>query len=241
MKNTPLFLLICLCLASCNYMSTRNLKEVELNNLEKLVEMSKGPCFGRCPVYTFTIYDNGIMTYEGQRFTDRQGMYIKKVDDGDLKMLKSMLKDANLRQFRDAYRATLPDLQSVAITYYEDDLLKTIIGKDGRPEPVMNIQYELEKFADSEGWELHTPSREGLPEYIVENELRVTLEEGVDARAWARKYRKQGMMVIRSMSASNNSWLMEYDADRNDPTEVLAIVQADLEVATAEFNRKATN
>ena len=241
MKNILLFTLLCFCLTSCNYMSTRNLKEVELDRLEKLVEMSKGPCFGRCPVYTFTVYDNGIMTYEGQRFTDRQGMYIKKMNDGDLKPLKTMLKDANLKQFKDAYRATLSDLQSVAITYYEADLLKTIIGKDGRPEAVMDIQYGLEKLVDSEGWELHTPSSEGLPEYIVENELRVSLGEGVDARAWARKYRKQGMNVIRSMSTSNNSWLVEYDADRNDPKEVLAIVQADLEVTSAEFNRKATD
>ncbi|MEM1325211.1 MAG: DUF6438 domain-containing protein [Bacteroidota bacterium] len=228
-------------LASCNFTGFQNLKEVDLNQLDKLVEMSKGPCYGRCPVYTLTVYENGVMTYEGLRFTDREGVYIKKMADVDLKAMKTMLRDANLQQFRDAYRATLADLQSVSISYYGNNTIKTIVGKDGRPEAVMNIQGELEKLADAEGWELKTRTKEGLPDYIVENELRVTLYDGVDARAWARKYRKQGMQVVEIMSERNNSWLMEFNATKNDPEEVLAIVQADLEVSNAEFNRKSTN
>jgi hypothetical protein len=236
-----LYVFLIALLPSCNLTSFRNLKEVDLSQLDKLVEMSKGPCYGRCPVYTLTIYDNGVMTYEGLRFTEREGLYIKKVADDELKALKMMLKDANLTQFRDAYRARLTDLQSVSISYYGNNSIKTIVGKDGRPEAVMNIQGELEKMADSEGWELKTRTKEGLPDYIVEDELRVSLNDGVDARAWARKYRKQGMQVVEIMSDRNNSWLMEFNATKNDPEEVLAIVQADLEVANAEFNRKSTN
>ncbi|MEM9885291.1 MAG: DUF6438 domain-containing protein [Bacteroidota bacterium] len=243
MKITFYLFSICLLLSfsACNFLRTLNLKDVDLNELEKLVEMSKGGCYGRCPIYDLTIYDNGVMTYEGKRFTEKEGLYIKRISDSDLKALKTMLKDANLRQFRDAYRARLPDLQSVSISYYEADFIKTIIGKDGRPEVVMEIQGELERFADSEGWELRTKSGSSLPDYIVENELRVSLEDNVDIYAWARKYRKQGMMVVQNMSKSNNLWLVEFDANKNDPKEVLAIIQADLEVANAEFNRKATN
>ncbi|MEM9847171.1 MAG: DUF6438 domain-containing protein [Bacteroidota bacterium] len=243
MRTSLYFFSFCivLCCSSCSLFNSFNLKETDLSQLDKLVEMSKGGCYGRCPIYELTIYDNGVMTYDGKRFTEKEGLYIKKMSDSDLKALKTMLKDANLRQFRDAYKARLPDLQSVSISYYEADFIKTIIGKDGRPDVVMEIQGELERYADSEGWELRAKNGDGLPDYIVENELRVSLQDNVDIYAWARKYRKQGMMVIRNMSTSNNLWLVEFNATKNDPKEVLAIVQADLEVANAEFNRKATN
>jgi len=248
MQKIRLFIIlsITLMMSACGLLSKvglgTNLKEIDLSKSEKLIEMSKGACYGRCPVYDLVIYENGIMTYEGKRFTERQGLYIKKMPESDLKELKNTLKAANLRQYRDAYRARVPDLQTVSLTYYEGDFIKTIIGKDGRPEKVMEIQGELERFADSESWELRTSTGgDGLPEYIVENELRVSLEDNVDINAWVRKYRKQGMQVVKNMSKNNNLWLVEFNAVKNDPREVLAIVQADLEVASAEFNRKATN
>jgi len=245
MNTMRFWAILCLVLGltGCNILSKFgiNLAETNLNELDKLVEMSKGPCYGRCPVYDFVIYDNGIMTYEGKRFTERQGLYIKKMSESELKELKATLAAANLRQFRDAYRARVPDLQSVSITYYKDDYIKTIIGKDGRPEKVMEIQGELEKFAESDDWQLYAKQGDDLPEYIVEDELRIVLQENVDINAWVRKYRRQGMEVVKSMSTSNNLWLVSFNATKNDSREVLAIVQADLEVANAEFNRKATN
>ncbi|MEN0046913.1 MAG: DUF6438 domain-containing protein [Bacteroidota bacterium] len=245
MNTMRFFTILCLALSlsGCNLLSKFgiNLTETNLNELTKLVEMSKGPCYGRCPVYDFTIYDNGIMTYEGKRFTEREGLYIKKMSESDLKELKSLLQAANLRQFRDAYRARVPDLQSVSITYHMDDYMKTIIGKDGRPEKVMEVQGELEKYAESSDWQLYAKQGDDLPEYIVEDELRIVLNDNVDINAWVRKYRRQGMEVVRNMSRSNNLWLVSFNGTKNDPKEVLAIVQADLEVANAEFNRKATN
>jgi len=239
------FTILCLALmlSGCNMLSKfgLNLTETNLNELEKLVEMSKGPCYGRCPVYDLVIYDNGIMTYEGKRFTEREGLYIKKMSESELKELKALLQAANLRQFRDAYRARVPDLQSVSITYHMDDYMKTIIGKDGRPEKVMEIQGELERYAESADWQLYAKQGDDLPEYIVEDEIRVVLNDNVDINAWVRKYRRQGMAVVRNMSQSNNLWLVSFNGTKNDPREVLAIVQADLEVANAEFNRKATN
>lgn len=245
MSTMRFIAILCLAisLSGCNLLSkfSMNLAETNLNDLDKLVEMSKGPCYGRCPVYDFVIYDNGIMTYEGKRFSEREGLYIKKMSESDLKELKAVLQAANLRQFRDAYRARVPDLQSVSITYYKDDYIKTIIGKDGRPEKVMEVQGELEKFADSDDWQLYAKQGDDLPEYIAEDELRIVLNDDVDINAWVRKYRRQGMEVVRNMSKSNNLWLVSFNATKNDPREVLAIVQADLDVANAEFNRKATN
>lgn len=215
-------------------------KAVDLTKLEKLVEMSKGPCYGRCPVYTLVVYKNGTVTYEGQQNTDRQGLYINEISDSDLKALITQLVDARLHQFQDAYRGRIPDLQTVSITYFGGPYPKKIVGKDGRPEQVMDIQATLEAIANKKGWELKVGEASEFPDYIVDNQIRLQLREDVDVNAWVRKYRRQQMRVIQSMSSSSNFWLLEFNAERNDPQEVLAIIQADLQVTSAEFNRKSS-
>ncbi len=215
-------------------------KSVDLTKLEKLVEMSKGPCYGRCPVYTLVVYDNGVVTYEGKQNTDRKGLFINQISDSALKALVSQLVAAKLDQFQDAYRGRIPDLQTVTITYYGGQYRKRIVGKDGRPQAVLDIQATLEDIANQEGWELKAAEASDLPNYIVDNQIRLQLKEDVDVNAWVRKYRRQQMRVIKSMSSSSNFWLLEFNADRNDPQEVLAIVQADLQVISAAFNRQST-
>ncbi len=234
-------------LTSCGtsgvFSSGNNLASTNLEKLTPLAELGKGPCFGQCPVFNMIVYDNGIATYEGKQHT-RQGLYIRKMSDGDLKDLKTTLEAAKLWEFKDAYRGRLPDLQTVTIVYHEDGLTKKIIGKDGRPEKVMNVQAALEQIANATDWQLRNDGGSNvsdLPAHIVANQMRVRVHDNVDIYVWARKYRKYGMRVINPISASTNYWLVGYNAQKNDPREVLAIVQADLQVLDAEFNRQATN
>lgn len=202
--------------------------------------MEKGPCFGQCPVYALTIYDNGVASYEGKQFSELQGLYVKRLPKDQLQELKKQLEEANLWRFQDAYRGQLPDLQSVKITYYTDSGVKSIIGKDGRPAEVMNIQKTLEAIAESGHWEAkEEQAKTDLPANIIANQIRVQLMNGVDINAWTRQYSRQGMQIIRSISPNSNYWLVGFDANRNDPKEVLAVVQADIQVVNAEFDRKA--
>lgn len=235
-----------LTLVSCGglglFSSSNNLASTNLEKLTPLAELRKGPCFGQCPVFTMVVYDNGIVTYEGKQHT-RQGMYIQKISDGDLKDLKTTLEAAKLWEFKDAYRGRIPDLPPVTVVHHKDGQQKKVIGKDGRPEKVMNVQAALEKIENTNGWQLQDggEKKSDLPDHIVGSEMRVRVHDNVDIYVWARKYRKYGMKVINPISASTNYWLVGYNAQKNDPKEVLAIVQADLQVLDAEFNRQATN
>lgn len=234
-------------LASCGLFqgisSGNNLASVNLEKLTPFAELAKGPCYGRCPVFNMIVYTNGVVTYEGKQNTDREGLYIKKISDGELKDLRLTLEAAKLWDFKDAYRGRIPDLPTVTIVHHENGLTKKIVGKDSRPERVMNVQAELERIERSQGWQLRNgvENNSGLPDYIIGSEMRVRIHDNVDIYVWARKYRKYGMKVIEPISASSNYWLVGYNGQKNEPREVLAIVQADLQVLDAEFNRQATN
>lgn len=223
----------------CAYLPlSKNVNNIDISELEKYIEMSKGPCFGRCKVYSITVYENGVLTYEGKANTSKQGLYIRKIKDGEFKKMKDAIEATELERFKDAYRSNIPDLQSVSITYYGGKYIKSIVGKDGRPEEVLKVQAMLEDLVEAEDWQLYAKAADALPSYIVKDQVRVQLKENTDINAWVRKYRRQGMSIVRSMSDTSNFWLVEFDADRNDPREVLAIIQADLQVVSAEFNRR---
>jgi len=240
-KPYTLYLLVLLVSwTACTILPLKKVTSIDLSQLDPLATMEKGPCFGQCPVYILKIYDNGVASYEGKQFTELEGLHVKRISNNELEELQSTLETANLFRFQDAYRSRLPDLQSVKITYYTDDRYKSIIGKDGRPQEVMEIQKLLENIVESGGWEKKEAKKDSdLPNYIVENQMRVQLMDGVDINAWVRRYRRQEMEIVRSISANTNYWLVEFNAEQNDPEEVLAVVQADLQVVNAEFNRKA--
>ncbi|NJL76479.1 MAG: hypothetical protein HC892_17155 [Saprospiraceae bacterium] len=226
-------------LTSCSIINTYRLQETDLTNLNVLAQLSKGSCFGRCPVYHLIVYTNGVVTYEGLQFTDKQGLYINKLPDTELRTLKTLLQTAELNKFNDAYRGKVPDIQTVTISYHAEDFVKTIVGKDGRPEKVMEIQAALEAIENLPNWQLRTaPETTSTNGNLASNQIRVQLKPEVDANAWVRKYGRQQMRIMTGLNANNNLWLVEFNAERSDPKEVLAIVQADLQVVNAEFHRK---
>ncbi|MEM9991791.1 MAG: DUF6438 domain-containing protein [Bacteroidota bacterium] len=245
-KNQWLGIGLLLMLSACGVFgglsSSNNLLTLNLEKLTPLAELAKGPCFGQCPVFNMVVYSNGVVTYEGKENTNRKGLYINRISDADLKDLKLTLEAAKLWDFKDAYRGRIPDLPTVTVVHHENNLTKKIVGKDGRPEKVMNVQAALEQIATAPGWQLrNSGNASDLPSHIVGSEMRVRIHDNVDIYVWARKYRKYGMKVLEPISASSNYWLVGYNAQKNEAREVLAIVQADLQVLDAEFNRQATN
>ncbi|NJK84429.1 MAG: hypothetical protein HC912_12225 [Saprospiraceae bacterium] len=59
-------------LSACQVFSFWQKQPIDFSKLNKLVAISKGACFGRCPVYTMVVYDNGIVSYEGKDNTEKK-------------------------------------------------------------------------------------------------------------------------------------------------------------------------
>lgn len=229
------FFLFC-SLSGC--VTTRNLSKVDLNKLSRVIEMSKSPCYGRCPVFTLSIYEGGIASFKGDRYTVRTGLWVKQLDKETYEDLLRAFRGANLWQFDNVYRGEYYDAPTVSITYYEEGDVKTILGKDGRPYQVLQLEAILDDLARSEGWEQLGSNNFGLPENVIPNELIVQLLDGRDGAMWVRQYKRQEMEIVERISPVSNYWRIRYNTDIIPPQEMLAKVRQDLEVVGAEFNKK---
>jgi len=210
---------------------------VELSRLDPVIEMSKGPCYGRCPVFTLTVYENGIASYEGERYTDRLGTYVKKLEKGEMQRLLGEFKRANIWQFRDSYRGRIPDMQSVTITYREGGKKKSVTGKEIRPNAIKWLETQLDRIAQSEGWILKEAPQDNVPDYLIPDELLVELEQGIDPEDWAKKYSQADMLFERPLNDSGY-WVFSYNDELMTPEQMLEQVRTDPEVISAEFNKR---
>src|SRR5688572_6950095 len=44
------------------------------------ISMTRGPCFGACPMYTVTVWGDGRVQFVGERFVEETGDHSKTVD-----------------------------------------------------------------------------------------------------------------------------------------------------------------
>ncbi|MEN0006563.1 MAG: DUF6438 domain-containing protein [Bacteroidota bacterium] len=222
-----------------------SLQQVRIEQLTKRVEMTKGPCYGRCPVYTLRIYDNGIATYKGDRYTDRMGLYVKQLPMEEATAIFNKFNEANIWQFKSVYKSDIPDFQTVSITFIDEGDFKTVTGKDGRPDEVMELEFLLDRVASNKlGWiQKEGPTKSPLPQDAVPNEIIVQLSPDLDTRAWVKKYKKQKYRLVRKISTSRTGldyWLSTFDDSSIAPLEMLEKLRKDGSVNGAEFNIRAT-
>lgn len=212
---------------------------VDLNKLQPRIEMEKGPCFGSCPVYKLTIYEGGVAAYEGRRFTDRVGLHTKQLEMNQYRDLLRAFQEAKMWSFQNAYKAQVPDLPTVTITYHEDGNSKSVKGKDGRPQKIEELEAMLDKIAGSGGWSASaTGTNYGMPDNVIANELIVNLSPQVDPNVWIIQFARQDMQIVRRISPNSPYWVFRYNPDRTPPNEMLEMVRRDPYVLSAEFNRR---
>ena len=119
-------LFICLLTACYNPKYTGS-----FDGLERVIEMAKGPCMGKCPVYFLFIYENGLAMYKGRANVEMIGRYYTVLPRKDFKAIKEVFAKANLTQYQDHYQAEVTDMPSTRISYKSESIDKTIRG-DGK-------------------------------------------------------------------------------------------------------------
>lgn len=234
MKNYYLLALLFALFYSCT--TTQQSGTVSSEKSGTLISMKKGPCYGECPIYKMTIFENGTASFKGERFTDMQGLWVKRIPDAEFKALRQTVIDANLWQFDNVYKSMLPDLAAVTITIHEGDRFKSITGKDGRPEVIVEIQELLEGVIKAGDWrQREKPMMDGE---LVKNEIQVQLRGRLEGNEWAKKYKKQGVKIIQSLSPNGFIFIIGFDTDVITPEDMLKLLKKDRQVFSAEYNRK---
>ena len=207
--------------------------------IRQLVSFKKGGCFGRCPIYEITIYENGMALYNGERFTDRLGKHEKMLPAKTLTALKAAMGGIDFFSLPDKYESRIPDLASSTLTYYKGAKTKTIFWRENADEGLKALGKQIEAIAGiEEGWKLD--ENQALPAGAIANELIVNLQKEVDAKRFVASYSQYGMRVKERINPNGNYWLLEYDTNKIKPIVMLQKMNQNEQVIQAEFNKRLT-
>ncbi|MEL7119560.1 MAG: DUF6438 domain-containing protein [Bacteroidota bacterium] len=186
-----------------------------MDNKNKIASLKKEPCFSNCQNYKFTIFEDGTAIFNGIQNTRRQGRFYKKFDEETLDAFINFCASADLWQYESVYRSNYPDMQTIVLSYFEGNNVKTITGKRERPMAIIEVEEELDKLAFSNGWTAldkdanNDNSGEGVSNT---SQLIVKLNQGLDALAWSLQYNDEGLKIVKAISDDKTYWLVEFNA-----------------------------
>jgi len=115
-----------------------------------LIEMEKEPCFGYCPVYTFTINGVGEAKFNGIRNVEKKGEWTKSFSIEETNELFLAFSNSSFWDWKDEYTAQVTDLPTIWVSFKLGEKQKKIKDYYGAPAELKELEKILELMAEAE-------------------------------------------------------------------------------------------
>ncbi|MDX1685330.1 MAG: DUF6438 domain-containing protein [Saprospiraceae bacterium] len=195
-----------------------------------MVELYKGACFGTCPVFKLSVYEDGTILYEGHRFTERTGIHARKLNKKERETLHQILEGMDWSSYKNYYESQIPDLQMTVIEHGTQQYK----FKEEAPHKLQVLGRFLDKIANEGSWErlasVNVDDVGMSHNLIVQVEESADIEQITDQLAWGQ------VEVRRKISDHMNSWLLRYDHQKISPGQLFIALSSHPEVVNIEFN-----
>lgn len=110
----------------------------------EIIAIRKTPCRGECKVYSLSIYDNGLVKYEGKKHVAQLGEFEKTISKAELKELKKAFDLADFMALADEYTSKVTDLPSTYVSYTVDGKTKIVRDHYRAPQALIDLELLIE-------------------------------------------------------------------------------------------------
>jgi hypothetical protein len=127
------------------------------NNLQDVViTLERTACFGICPVYKLTVYGNGEVVYEGERFVKIEGRRTDSISEEKIRQLVSEFLKIDYFSLKDRYEERMAtDLPSAITSITMEGKTKTTRhyhGDYSAPEELTELEDRIDEIVNSQQW-----------------------------------------------------------------------------------------
>jgi hypothetical protein len=118
------------------------------SDAEVAVTLERGPCFGTCPVFKVTVYTDGTVVYEGERFVATEGEQKTTIEPEVVAQLVAGFEAAGYFDWEDEYtEMTVTDLPTITTSVTREGETKRITRYAGDRNAPVALPY-LETWID---------------------------------------------------------------------------------------------
>lgn len=104
---------------------------------EPVLIYQRTPCYGRCPAYTATIFADGRVEYDGQRFVPLLGKHTLSLPPATVAAMLAEAKRINFSTLPERFRGNTSDLPATIITVHPvGQPLHAVYASEGIPAPL---------------------------------------------------------------------------------------------------------
>ncbi|MEL7161863.1 MAG: DUF6438 domain-containing protein [Bacteroidota bacterium] len=243
MSPKLLYGLLPLLLFACNPSTFLGPSAANADKYDLRVSYHRGACYGRCEVYSLDVYENGLVLFKGERFTDRPGLWEKAVDRRRIVGLLDSFERAGFAGFPRNFRSRIPDAPSIEFTYKDEngEVFRTSFKEESNTY-LEALDQAMRRLAALPGYRQVSakipdgnlqPTGNGDREEII-----VQLVDGVNVNTWLVNYGKQNVQFKKRLSPNSPYYLLTADPNLMGAEELLEYLRRDASVVSAQLNNR---
>jgi hypothetical protein len=123
---------------------------------EPMATIERTECLGWCPVYKLTVYRDGAVEYEGERYVKTKGKATGSLGAGKLSALDALFQQHGYLALADKYTDyEVTDAPSVTTSYSRDGHTKRIehyLGDGKAPKELGEVEEGIDRIVGVEQW-----------------------------------------------------------------------------------------
>lgn len=167
------------------------------------IKLSRGSCFGTCPVYDVSIDGAGNVVWQGDLYSMLDGEYRAQIPVSAVKKIVNMFAAADFYSLDNEYKAAVTDSATNTITISMGGRSKTVIDyvglSAGMPKSVFDLEEAIDAAAGTDRWVLGTPETVEILKKqrfnFASQHARKMLLQAVDRPAFLRALISAGVPV----------------------------------------------
>jgi hypothetical protein len=121
-----------------------------------IITLERTMCFGKCPVYTLTIYGDGTVNYEGKKHVAVMGSQMARISENKVSQLIDEFMRINYFSLKDSYtRRGMTDMPSAITSIRIGGREKTVhhyYGDRTAPPELKELEKKIDQIAGSAMW-----------------------------------------------------------------------------------------
>lgn len=127
----------------------------EGTDVNLVAKIKRTPCFGKCPVFTIEMYNNGIVKYNGVAFVEKKGNFVAKANSDLIQQIQSKALAIKYLSFENKYPiapVAIADLPTTTTYVRIGDVGKQILNNFDAPRELIEFENWLEQEFNKLDW-----------------------------------------------------------------------------------------
>lgn len=125
-------------------------------NSQVIISLQRTTCFGTCPSYEITIYENGTVVYEGRDFVGAIGTRKTNIGEEKVQQLVAKIESIGYFSLQDNYVEVMATCNSSAITYVKigekEKRISHYNGDFNAPGELFSVEEAIDEMVNSRQW-----------------------------------------------------------------------------------------